>query len=114
MFEFSGLAKTEGTVSKDDMDIIVTGAKDDKGGQMRISPDPMLPVLRESLSTVTFGKPETYVGQLLPILRNKTLFQVDIEGMGLSGRIEEAFVKMLVGPGSVRKTLKEYTAQEGK
>jgi fructuronate reductase len=84
-------------------------ALNDEGGQMRLSPDPMLPVLQESLSTVTFGKPETYSGQLLPALRNETLFHVNLEEIGLSGRIEEAFVKMLAGPGSVRKTLKEYT-----
>ena len=89
-------------------------ALNDDGEQMPLSPDPMLPVLRESLSTVAFGKPETYDGQLLFTLRNEALFHVNLEEMGLSGRIEEAFVKMLAGPGSVRKTLKEYTAQEGK
>lgn len=89
-------------------------AVDDEGHEMALSPDPMLPVLHEVLAGVAFGKPETYTGQLLPILRNETLFHVNVEEMGLAGRIEEAFVRMLAGPGSVRKTLREYTAQEEK
>jgi fructuronate reductase len=89
-------------------------AVNDEGEEMPQSPDPMLPALRESLSAVEFGKPETYAGQLLPILRNEAMFHVNIEEMGLAGRIEEMFVKMIAGPGSVRKTLKEYIAREEK
>lgn len=85
-------------------------AFDDAGQKLTLSPDPMLLVLQEALQTVTFGKPESYEGQLRPILQNETLFHVNLDEMGLSGRIEEAFVKMLEGPGSVRKTLREIAS----
>lgn len=82
-------------------------AFDDNGRQFALSPDPLLPSLQKALRGVTFGKPETYSGQLRPILQNEALFHVNLDEMGLTDRIEAAFVKMLEGPGSVRNTLRE-------
>jgi len=85
-------------------------AIDDEGKEMTPSPDPMLSSLQEALAGVVFGKPESYAGQLRPILRNESLFRVNLEEMGLADRVEASFVKMLVRPGSVRETLRETLA----
>lgn len=81
---------------------------DDKGDAIALSPDPMMQELRDSVSSIFFGKPESYRGQLQPVLKNEALFHVDLEEIGLSERIEKMFVEMLVGPGSVRSTLQKY------
>ena len=81
---------------------------DDKGNEMPISSDPMLPELQNALKSVKFGKPETAKGVLEPILRNKNLFAVDLKEIGLADKIEEMFTDMLSGSGAVRETLKKY------
>ncbi|WP_349763347.1 mannitol dehydrogenase family protein [Fusobacterium sp. SYSU M8D902] len=81
---------------------------DDNGCQRSISPDPMLTMLQEKLSGIEFGKPETYQGQLREILKNKMIFGVDLEEIGLAETVEKYFVEMLVGPEAVNNTLKKY------
>ncbi|WP_300356933.1 mannitol dehydrogenase family protein [Fusobacterium sp.] len=81
---------------------------DDDGNKRSISPDPMLAMLQEKLKGIEFGKPETYKGQLREVLRNKMIFGVDLEEIGLAETVEKYFVEMLVGPGAVKNTLKEY------
>ena len=43
-----------------------------------------------------------------PVLKNKTLFAVDLCEAGLSDRIETMFCEMIAGEGAVRKTLQKY------
>ncbi|MDY2980725.1 MAG: mannitol dehydrogenase family protein [Fusobacterium sp.] len=81
---------------------------DDNGNERSISPDPMLEMLQEKLKGIEFGKPGTYNGQLKEILKNKMIFGVDLEEIGLSELVEKYFVEMLKGKGAVKNTLEKY------
>ncbi len=80
----------------------------DEGESFERSPDPMLPQLTEQLSGIQWGKPETYTGQLKPILSNENIFGVDLYKVGLGDTIEHMFLEEISGPGAVRATLKKY------
>ncbi|MGL5229767.1 MAG: mannitol dehydrogenase family protein, partial [Cetobacterium sp.] len=81
---------------------------DDKGLERSISSDPMLEMLKNELSGIEFGKPETYTGQLKNVLTNERIFGVNLEEVGLSELIENYFVEMLSGEDAVRNTLHKY------
>ncbi len=81
---------------------------DDQGKTMEVSSDPMLAELRAKLTGIEVGKPESYAGQLKPILSNTVLFAADLAKTALSSKIEAMFVEMLGGPGTVRAVLKKY------
>ena len=81
---------------------------DDNGNERSISPDPMLDMLKERMVGIEFGKPESYKGQLKEILRNKMIFGVDLEEIGMANKIEDYFVEMLAGKDAVINTLKRY------
>ncbi|MGL5726186.1 mannitol dehydrogenase family protein, partial [Cetobacterium sp.] len=81
---------------------------DDKGLERSISSDPMLEMLKNELSGIEFGKPETYTGQLKNVLQNERIFGVNLEEAGLSELIENYFVEMLSGEDAVRNTLHKY------
>jgi fructuronate reductase len=82
---------------------------DDEGKPFEASPDPMLPVLRENLRGVEFGKPETAKDRLRPILANEKIFAVNLCKAGrLAEKIERYLEEMLAGKGAVRKTLQKY------
>ena len=80
-------------------------AVDDAGQPFELSPDPLLPRLREALSGVEFGKPETAEGKLDALLSDPTLFAADLTKTPLAARIRADFAAMLEGPGAVRKAL---------
>ena len=80
--------------------------KDDELSEMVISADPMLEQLQETLVGVTAGQPESYAGQLKPLLSNANLFGCDLNACGLGEKIEGMFVDMLRGKGAVRNTLR--------
>lgn len=80
-------------------------AIDDTGKPFELSCDPLLPQLKQQLEGVVFGDPQSYRGQLTPILRNTELFASDLVACGLSDKIERLFVEMLEGPGAVRAAL---------
>ena len=75
---------------------------------MEVSADPMKDELQAQLAGIEAGKPETYKGQLRPILRNANIFGSDLEKAGLADRIEAIFVEELAGKGAVRATLHKY------
>lgn len=83
-------------------------AVDDKGESYTLAPDPMASELTQQLRDVKVGSPETYVGQLKPILANANIWGVDLIAAGLWDRIEAIFRDELAGPGAVRETLKKY------
>ena len=87
-------------------------AVDDAGRPFALSPDPMLPELRELLSGVKWNDPATLGDHLRPLLANERIFGVDLCQAGLAGRIGEMTREMLKGPGAVRMTLKEYRKKE--
>lgn len=85
-------------------------AVDDKGVAMQLSSDPLLGDLQEKLATVKVAGEEAceYNGEVISILSNEMIFGVDLVACGLAIKIEEMFMKMLQGPGSIEKTLDEY------
>jgi fructuronate reductase len=82
--------------------------KDDNGKDIELSPDPLIPELKEKLSGIEFGKPETVGDKLRPILSNKNIFGVDLYDAGIGEKIENMVKEELVGVGAVRATLKKY------
>ena len=83
-------------------------AIDDKGEAFELSSDPMLKELCAALEGIEVGKPETYTGQLKPILSNANIFGIDLYETGIGEKIEEYFVEEIKAPGAVRETLKKY------
>lgn len=83
-------------------------AVDDKGNKFELSADPMIPELTKQLEGIQVGKPETYKGQLKPILSNKNIFGVDLYQAGIGEMVEGMFEEEIAGPGAVRETLKKY------
>lgn len=75
---------------------------------MEVSPDPQLSSLREQLSRIHIGNPESRGNKLDLILSNESLFGTDLVACGLSNTIDDMFGKMLVGEGAVRRTLQAY------
>ena len=82
--------------------------KDDNGKNIELSPDPLIPELKEKLKGIKFGKPETVGENLKPILSNKHIFGVDLYDAGIGEKIENIVREELVGVGAVRATLKKY------
>jgi fructuronate reductase len=78
---------------------------DDELAPMELSGDPRLPELRRLLESVAAGKPESYRGQLRPLLANSVVFGADLYAVGLGERVESLFVEMLRGKGAVRRLL---------
>lgn len=81
---------------------------DDNGEKMEVSSDPLLEGLQSELSNVEYDNPSSYNGQILSILSNESVFGSNLVNLGLSEKIEEMFIKMLAGKGSVRNTLHDY------
>jgi len=83
-------------------------AIDDAGNSFELSDDPMLAELTAMVAGIRVGEPETYAGQLKPLLANANIFGVDLYEAGLGEFIEELFVELINGPGAVRATLVKY------
>ncbi|MBR0032950.1 MAG: mannitol dehydrogenase family protein [Treponema sp.] len=83
-------------------------AVDDNGKAFELSPDPMLPELTAQLKGVVWDKPESYSGQLKPILSNANIFGSDLYKAGIGEKIESLFKEELAGVGAVRATLKNH------
>ncbi|MBR2822711.1 MAG: mannitol dehydrogenase family protein [Clostridia bacterium] len=82
-------------------------ALDDRGEPFELSPDPLLPRLRDALAGVELGKPETAEGKLDALLADPVLFGTDLVGTGLDEIIKADFASLLAGPGAVRETLRK-------
>lgn len=81
---------------------------DDNGNKRDVSPDPMISILQEEMKGIEFGNLDSYKGQLKKILKNRNIFGIDLEEVGLSELIEKYFVEMIEGTGAVRRTLEKY------
>lgn len=79
---------------------------DDKGKELELSKDPLLPELKEKMKNIEFGRKESYSGELKEILRNKEIFGVDLIEVGLGEKIERDFLDMIEGVGAVENSLK--------
>lgn len=80
----------------------------DDGKVIEISADPMKDELQAQLAGIEVGRPESYNGQIRPILANANIFGSDLCALGMADRIEEMFVSELAGEGAVRRTLEAY------
>ena len=85
-------------------------AVDDKGEPIELSPDPMIPYLKEQIAGINLGDPDSVGEKLRPLLSNKIIFGVDYYEAGLGEKIETMVREEIAGPGAVRATLKKYLA----
>ena len=81
---------------------------DDRGAAMEVSPDPLLPQLREALADIQLGDPSGAEGKLDALVSRADLFGVSLADAGLDGKVKAFFAEMLAGPGAVRETLHKY------
>jgi len=82
-------------------------ALDDEGKQMELSSDPLLEEVRVYVADITLDEEVDNASlkiKLLPLLRNKKIFGVDLEAVGLADKVLGYFERMLM-KGGVRKTL---------
>ena len=77
----------------------------DDGKPLELSPDPMLPKLKNALKDVRFGDPST-AGSARAVFSDAGCFGCDLYAVGLGGRCEEHLAAMLKGPGAVRERLR--------
>lgn len=84
---------------------------DDQGREMEVSDDPLKETLQAQLKGIVWNDPESYRGQLRPILATERIFGVDLTTTPLADKIEQIFLEELAGPGAVRATLKKYLAE---
>ncbi len=83
-------------------------AIDDEGKPMKLSSDPLVSQLQDSLSAVVFGKPDSVAGNLAPLLSNEALFGADLTKTVLAGTITAIFKELIAGPGAVKATLARH------
>ena len=83
-------------------------AIDDEGNPMKLSSDPLMSQLQESLSAVVLGKPDSAAGKLEPLLANEALFGADLTKTVLAGTIISLFKELIAGPGAVKATLARH------
>lgn len=81
---------------------------DDKLNPMELSFDPLIDSLQSKLEGIVVTKKETYNGQLRDILKDSSIFGIDLCEAGLADKIEEMFVDMIADNGSVRRVLEKY------
>ena len=85
---------------------------DDKGSEMPLSDDPLLPELCKQLEGIELGRPETVGEKLQPILSNRLIFGSDLTKTPLAAQIKTYFLEEIAGPGAVRATLRKYLPEE--
>ena len=86
-------------------------ALNDKGEAFEPSPDPLLESAQAYVKDFKLGeKPDC--SKLEGLLRNKTVFGVDLVEAGLAEKICAYFTELTAGPGAVRATLHKYVNAE--
>lgn len=83
-------------------------AIDDEGNPMKLSSDPLMSQLQESLSAVVLGNSDSAAGKLEPLLANEALFGADLTKTVLAGTIISLFKELIAGPGAVKATLARH------
>ena len=87
-------------------------AVDDYGELFEISPDPLYVELKpyvDNLYKVT--SKDLLRSKLRPILKNKSIFKIDLVESGLEDRILDLLIELNEGKGSVRRTLEKYVEE---
>ena len=86
-------------------------AVDDDGKAFEPSPDPLLETAQKYLTGMKLGeKPDC--AKLEGLLRNKTVFGVDLYEADLADKVCGYFEELTAGPGAVRATLHKYVTEE--
>ena len=82
-------------------------AMDDNGNEFEPSPDPLLETAQAFVKEFKLGeKPDC--SNLEGLLRNKTIFGVDLFEAGLADKVCAYFTELTAGPGAVRATLHRH------
>ena len=83
---------------------------DDNGNSFEPSPDPLLEKAQAFVKDIKLGETDEakVKDKVLPLLKDATIFGVDLEKVGLADRIVSYFVELIAGTGAVRKTLEKY------
>ena len=83
-------------------------AVNDEGKAFEPSPDPLLEKAKGFVSGISLGETDKdkLKAAVLPLLKDATIFGVDLEEAGLSDLVIDYFAELVKGPGAVRQTLK--------
>ena len=89
-------------------------AVNDQGEAFTPSDDPLMDTVREYVSTFKLGQVpslEEIKAKLLPLLKNRQIFGVDLEEVGMADTVVRYFAEEIAGPGAVRATLHKYVCE---
>lgn len=81
---------------------------DDEGRTFELSPDPRLEELTGLLRSTVPGRELQEDEGIDRILRDQSIFSIDLYQCGLADKVKTMLKEMLTGPGAVRKTLEKY------
>ena len=82
----------------------------DEGKEFELSADPLLEKARGFVADIRLGETDTdkIRTAVLPLLKDASVFGVDLEEVGLSDLVISYFTELVAGVGAVRKTLARY------
>ena len=86
-------------------------AVDDNGNAFEPSPDPLLEEAQKYVAEFKLGESYSEAAiaeKVMPLLKNAQIFGVDLEEVGLAGKVISFFAELLAGVGAVRETLKKH------
>ncbi len=85
-------------------------AIDDQGKEFELSADPLLDKARAFVADIKLGESdsEKIRNAVLPLLKDASVFGVDLEKAGLADLVIGYFTELVAGEGAVRKTLEKY------
>ena len=86
-------------------------AVDDNGNAFEPSPDPLLEEAQKYVIEFKLGESYSEAAiaeKVMPLLKNAQIFGVDLEEVGLAGKVISFFAELIAGVGAVRETLKKY------
>ena len=83
-------------------------AVDDEGKAFELSPDPLLDSVCPYVAGIQLGENADVEAALEKVLKDKSIFGVDLYEVGLADRVCGYFKELTAGVGAVRATLKKY------
>lgn len=86
-------------------------AVDDNGNAFEPSPDPLLEEAQKYVAEFKLGESYSEAAiaeKVMSLLKNAQIFGVDLEEVGLAGKVISFFAELIAGVGAVRETLKKY------
>ncbi len=84
---------------------------DDEGKPFEPSADPLLASSQEYVKDIKLGQPEGAAEKVMPLLKNKDIFGLDLTTTPLADKTCGYFEEMLAGPGAVRATIHKYASK---